>query len=122
VGRHCCSWARGAVTGRGRSALPSAAGVGPYLDPTPRCDVFLLVGGVIAQLVASKTKGRSGRQVLPVVAVVEVLADPAVFGGQDRERAAVVLGDGAWAWGGHRGGARPDVMRHACPRPRGVPY
>src|SRR5829696_3150380 len=57
VGRHCCSWARGAVAGRGRSARLSAAGVGPYLDPAPRCDVFRLVGGVIAQLVASETKG-----------------------------------------------------------------
>jgi hypothetical protein len=53
--------------------------------------------------------------------VVEELADPAVFGGQDRERAAVVLGDGVWAWGGNRGGARPNVMRHACPRLRGIP-
>src|SRR5829696_6772199 len=60
VGGHWCSWAGGAVAGRGRSAGPSAAvaaGVGPYLDPAPRCGVFSLVGGLIARLLASQAKG-----------------------------------------------------------------
>src|SRR5829696_3142676 len=61
VGGHGCSRARGAVAGGGRSALLSAAGVGPYLDPAPRCGVFSLVGGLIARLLASQAKGgRSG--------------------------------------------------------------
>jgi hypothetical protein len=49
---HRCSWAGGAVAGRGRSARPSGAGVGPYLDPASGCRVFCLVGGLIVQLVA----------------------------------------------------------------------
>src|SRR5829696_9692886 len=62
VGGHGCSRARGAVAGGGRSALPSgAAGVGPYLDPAPRCGVSSQVGGLIARLLASQSKGdRSG--------------------------------------------------------------
>src|SRR5436190_7464917 len=62
VGGHCCSWACGATAGGGRSALPSAAGVGPYLDPASRCGVSSLVGGLIVRLPASQTKwDRSGR-------------------------------------------------------------
>jgi hypothetical protein len=38
-----------------------------------------------------------------------------VLSGQDHERAAVVLGDGTWAWGGHREGVCPDVMRQPVP-------
>jgi hypothetical protein len=58
VGGHGCSWARGAVTGGGRSALPSGvAGVGPYLDPAPRWGVSSKVGGLIVQLVAFETNG-----------------------------------------------------------------
>jgi hypothetical protein len=39
------------VAGGDRSALPSAsAGVGPYLDPAPRCGVFSLVEGLIVPL------------------------------------------------------------------------
>jgi hypothetical protein len=62
VGGHGCSRAHGAVAGGGRSALPSAAaGVGPYLDPAPRCGVSSQVGGLIARLLASQAKGdRSG--------------------------------------------------------------
>src|SRR5215211_136731 len=61
VGGHWRSWARGAVAGGGRSALPSA-GVGPYLDPAPRCWVSSLVGGLIVRLSASQAKrDRSGR-------------------------------------------------------------
>src|SRR5829696_9834306 len=45
VGGHGCSRARGAVVGGGRSTLPSAAGVGPYLDPAPRCGVSSQVEG-----------------------------------------------------------------------------
>jgi hypothetical protein len=52
VDGHGCSRARGAVAGGGRSALPPAAGVGPYLDPAPRCGMFSLVGGLIARLLA----------------------------------------------------------------------
>jgi hypothetical protein len=96
VGGHCCSWARGALAGRRRSALPSVAGVGPYLDPEPRCDVFLLVGGVIAQLVASETKEERTPGSAGELRVIEELAEPAVFNGQDREHAAVVPGDGTW--------------------------
>src|SRR5215207_9139212 len=60
VSGHCCSWARGTAAGGGRFALPSrAAGVGPYLDPTPRCGGFSLVGGLILLLLAL---GGSGRQ------------------------------------------------------------
>src|SRR5215211_9433977 len=61
VGGHGCSRARGAVAGGGRSAVPSAAGVGPYLDPAPRCGVSSQVGGLIARLLALQSKGdRSG--------------------------------------------------------------
>jgi hypothetical protein len=60
VDGHGCSRARGAVAGGGRSALPSA-GVGPYLDPAPRCGVSSQVGGLIARLLAPQAKGdRSG--------------------------------------------------------------
>src|SRR5512132_2080028 len=57
VDGHGCSWAGGAVAGRGRSAPPSA-GVGPYLDLAPRCGVFSLVGGLIVRLLASEAKGK----------------------------------------------------------------
>src|SRR5215211_3376144 len=61
VDGHGCSRARGAVAGGGRSALPSAAGVGPYLDAAPRRGVFSLAGGLIARLLAPQAKGnRSG--------------------------------------------------------------
>jgi hypothetical protein len=62
VDGHGCSRARGAVAGGGRSALPSGvAGVGPYLDPAPRCGVSSQVGGLIARLLAPQAKGdRSG--------------------------------------------------------------
>src|SRR5215207_210030 len=62
VGGHWCSWAGGAVAGGGRSALPSAAGVGPYLDPAPGGGVFSLVRGLIVRLSASQAKwDRQGR-------------------------------------------------------------
>src|SRR4029450_1658351 len=56
VDGHCCSWAGGAVAGRGRSA-PRSAGGGPYLDLAPRGGVFSLVGGVIVRRLPSEANG-----------------------------------------------------------------
>src|SRR5215216_3713019 len=62
VGGHGCSRARGAVAG-GWPVCPAVGcgGVGPYLDPAPRCGVSSQVGGLIARLLALQSKGdRSG--------------------------------------------------------------
>jgi hypothetical protein len=45
---------------------------------------------------ASKTKEERTPGSAGELRVIEELAEPAVFSGQDHERAAVVLGDGTW--------------------------
>ena len=85
--------------GRPRLVCPAVGGgVGPYLDPAPRWDVFRLVGGVIDSW-SPRRRAKRGQDLPGGWWVIEELADPAVFGGQGRERAAVVLGDGAWGLG-----------------------